>query len=414
MKHLRRNYRGVIARNSDALKRLAIGLSEATSRVEQSFWEQQLIELIDKAFTPAGQEALQATLDRLWEQHPAAYETLADLIEARTESKALIHQGIRYQCLFFCAPLLAWSRLRIPTPMLSADALEGIRAHLYAHIFSRNVKLALADRLLSPDQLPFGFNATHKWARELFNCAVENQPLHLRSQNLPETAEFISDLRFMIGAVLVPEGEPLFRWQEDNCQQEDAFAAWSTQAHALFAQHLPGCTVQLLLPGAFYNTCRQADREARSFFILAGIAYLCTLLECTPDQIMASVAPFYAQESHQPTQEAPPEPARDTPHRNKAADPIVEYRIGLQHKDAETIQHGVVWPIFSEEEVPTAADEIREILQAAGLKEIVMHTHPFPLEYCDDCGAPLFPNEEGETVHTEAPEEPENTPHYLH
>lgn len=397
MKHLRRNYRGVIARNSDAIKRLAIGYTEATSRVEQSFWEDQLIELIDKAFTPAGQEALQATLDRLWEQHPAAYESLADLIEARAESTAITHQGIRYQCLFFCAPLLAWSRLRIPTPQLSADSLEGIRTHLYAHIFSRSVKLALADRLLSPDQLPFGFNATHKWARELFNSALNNQPLHLRSQNLPETAEFISDLRFMIGAVLVPEGEPLFRWQEDNCQQEDAFAAWSSQAHPLFASHLPGCVVQLLLPGAFYSTCRQADRAARSFFILAGIAYLRALLECEAAQISASVAPFHTLEPD-----------------SEATEPIVEYRIGLKHQDAETIQHGVIWPIFSEEETHTAADEIREILQSAGLTDIVMHSHSFPLEYCDDCGAPLFPNVDGETVHTEAPEEPENTPHYLH
>ncbi len=393
MKHLRRNYRGVIARNSDAIKRLAIGLADAASKIEQNYWEQQLTDLIDKSFTPAGQEAMQATLDRLWEQHPNAYELLADLIEARTESTLITHQGTQYQALFFCAPLLAWSRLRIPTPLIPADDLNGMRAHLYAHIFSRDVRIALSDRLLSPDQLPFGFNATHKWARELFASATRNQPLHLRSQSLPETAEFISDLRFLIGAVLVPVGAPLFRWQEDNCQQEDAFAAWSEQALPLFTPHLPGCMVQLLLPGPFYSTCRQADREARSFFILAGIAYLQTLLECSAADLTACVAPFHPPESQEV---------------------IAEYRISLQHRDVEGVQHGVVWPIFSENEQQNATEEIREVLVAAGLTDIVMHTHHFPLEYCEDCGAPLFPNREGETVHTETPEEPEDMPHYLH
>jgi hypothetical protein len=34
----------------------------------------------------------------------------------------------------------------------------------------------------------------------------------------------------------------------------------------------------------------------------------------------------------------------------------------------------------------------------------------FPLEYCDDCGAPMFPNAAGHVVHTEPPEEAEDRP----
>jgi hypothetical protein len=37
------------------------------------------------------------------------------------------------------------------------------------------------------------------------------------------------------------------------------------------------------------------------------------------------------------------------------------------------------------------------------------------LEYCDDCGAPLYPNPEGEPVHAELPEpEEEALPRHLH
>jgi uncharacterized protein YuzB (UPF0349 family) len=39
----------------------------------------------------------------------------------------------------------------------------------------------------------------------------------------------------------------------------------------------------------------------------------------------------------------------------------------------------------------------------------------FPLEYCDDCGAPLYPNPDGEPVHAELPEEQaEAAPRHLH
>jgi uncharacterized Zn finger protein (UPF0148 family) len=38
----------------------------------------------------------------------------------------------------------------------------------------------------------------------------------------------------------------------------------------------------------------------------------------------------------------------------------------------------------------------------------------FLLDYCEECGAPLFPNPEGEVVHAEFPEEGEVAPIHLH
>ena len=40
--------------------------------------------------------------------------------------------------------------------------------------------------------------------------------------------------------------------------------------------------------------------------------------------------------------------------------------------------------------------------------------HRLPLEYCDDCGAPLYPNPDGEPVHAELPEEEASVPRHLH
>jgi hypothetical protein len=44
----------------------------------------------------------------------------------------------------------------------------------------------------------------------------------------------------------------------------------------------------------------------------------------------------------------------------------------------------------------------------------VVLDHRFPLEYCDDCGAPLYPNPEGEPEHAEMPEPEQPAPTHLH
>ncbi|MFM8631392.1 MAG: DUF2863 family protein, partial [Betaproteobacteria bacterium] len=49
-----------------------------------------------------------------------------------------------------------------------------------------------------------------------------------------------------------------------------------------------------------------------------------------------------------------------------------------------------------------------------GLQRILMLRQRLPMEYCDDCGAPLYPNEDGEMVHAELPEVAEQPSQHLH
>jgi hypothetical protein len=45
---------------------------------------------------------------------------------------------------------------------------------------------------------------------------------------------------------------------------------------------------------------------------------------------------------------------------------------------------------------------------------VVFLDHHFPMEFCDDCGAPMYPNPEGELVHAEMPEQPPSNSQVLH
>ena len=58
--------------------------------------------------------------------------------------------------------------------------------------------------------------------------------------------------------------------------------------------------------------------------------------------------------------------------------------------------------------------DVESILRESGIKEVIVHNQEFPLEFCDDCGAPLYPNVEGEAIHAEMPEHSNAVSQTLH
>jgi hypothetical protein len=69
----------------------------------------------------------------------------------------------------------------------------------------------------------------------------------------------------------------------------------------------------------------------------------------------------------------------------------------------------VVWPLLGDDEDQTI-EEVEKALGTLGVSRAIMHGHRFPLEFCDDCGAPMFPNAAGHVVHAEPPDEAEDRP----
>jgi Protein of unknown function (DUF2863) len=96
----------------------------------------------------------------------------------------------------------------------------------------------------------------------------------------------------------------------------------------------------------------------------------------------------------------------EDPHGNAGA----EVRIGIaKTTDDDAVIEGVVWPLLGDDEDQTMED-VDKALRALGISRAVMHSHRFPLEFCDDCGAPMFPNAAGHVVHAEPPDEAEDRP----
>ncbi len=390
MKRSRFARRGALNREAEQLARLAAGLAVSSSRIEDAFWEDRLAAAVDRQLRTGNEETLNLALDHLFGANGRAYDALADLIESRAESGVLGTGGGEFDVALFAAPLLAWSRFTIPSGSLTAGTLAVARTQLQAHVLASGAKFALADFLFSPDQLPRGFVETYRLANQLAKAASEGRDAHIDPRQLPETTRFISDTRYLIGAVATPRGQALFRWQEEDGSREQAATQWAAQGGAALQPLFTGCALEPLLPDAFHAACRNADQGLRIYALRAAVAFLQTVLNVRPQQLRAVVAPFHEER-------------------------LEEYRIGFTQADASQVVHGVVWPLLgAEDETSDCVNQIEAVLEEAGVGSVITLEHRFPLEFCDDCGMPMYPTPEGETSHAELPEDLPQAPAHLH
>ncbi len=390
MKRTRFGSRDRLSRDAAELQRLATGLSESGGQLEDAYWTAQLAELVDSLLKNGAEDDINTALDRLFESNPPAHDELADMVEARAESDRVAVNGQEFDIQLFAAPIMAWSRFSIPACTLPRNTLETLQVHLGAHVFANGVQLTLADFLFSPDQLPRSFCDTWKFTRKLGQAALAGEALHIDTEGMPETNRFLSDVRYLVGAIAVPRGNPLFRWNEKEGSKDGVLKEWTKQGSPNLEPILTGCAWQATLPDGYHAACRNADKMSRPYALKASVAFLQTMLGQMPADIRAVVGPCYDRR-------------------------MEEYRIGLGPKDADDIYHGIVWPLLgAEDEATDTAAEIETVLRETGVKDVLFLDHRFPMEFCEDCGAPFFPNPEGELVHAQLPEQAHTPSQALH
>ncbi|WP_227814545.1 DUF2863 family protein [Nitrogeniibacter aestuarii] len=389
MKRSRPSRREGLSAEAERLVWLANGLAESGNRAEDRFWDQHLTVIVDELLDEGNEAAINDALDFLFNGNTTAYDELADFVESRAECAS--RRSKDEDVILIAAPLLAWSRYRIPATKIPPAVLANLRVHLQAHVLAANVKLSMADFLFSPDHLPVGYCNTARFADAIGAAARRDRDMDIETTDLPETAHFLSDTRYLLFAVAVSRGAPMFRWQEPGGDRETALTQWRTQGGACLMPLLPGCATEVVLPDAYFAASRRADRASRAYSVRASVAFLGTTLAVPASQLRAVVAPFHDRK-------------------------LEEYRIGLTLRDNDTVVHGIVWPILGiEDENGDVPGQIEASLRECGVSDIMMLDHHFPLEFCDDCGSPLYPSPEGEAVHAELPEEDAvQIPRHLH
>ncbi len=374
--------------SADTLAKLARRLSESGSRIEDRLWERRLVEAINDRLARGFADDIETALEELSRTQARAYDDLADLAESCAESATVNVDGKPHDALLLNIPLLAWSRYRLPATTLAPALVDTIGAQIAGHLAARSTRIAVADYLYSIDQLPESFGEVYDMAQRLIGTAAAGKRMKIDGKALREPVMMLADTRYVLAAIIAPQGAPLYHWQETGVDPDAKIAAMTAfreQVGGALAPLMTGCRYRVLAANAFHAALRQADRELREFSLEAAVSYLKLAYEMGPTSLQATIAPF----------------------EDKAVDEI-RVGIGTVGNDDGVIE-GIVWPLLGDEE-ERAQEEIDAALRRLGVSKITAHAHRFPLEYCDDCGAPMFPNPAGHSVHAEPPEDATEQP----
>ncbi|WP_176647849.1 DUF2863 family protein [Duganella sp. SG902] len=408
-----------LSAESQRLATYAQAVGQAASRIEERAWEHSLDAQLQKLLKTGHQDTIDATLNALFKEDLNAYDVLMDSVEAVSESSHLTidtADGVskQFDVLLVAAPILAWTRFAIASGAIPSDILQTLSAHFSAHLLADGTQMAMSPTLFSIDQLPRSHVETYGKVQKLAQAALKGTTLKADTK-VPETAPFLADTRYLLAVVVAPAGAPLFRWQMPEHQasfaaeRSAALEQWRTQATPTVNRLLPGCGVELLLPEAYYMACREADKLIRPVSIRAAVHYLTHTLAVEPNELRAVIAGFGEE---------------------NAEGQIDEYRVAFTQRSSTDVIYGVVWPLYGQEDEEgtppegpgalnalqkplTPVEDITAHLNAAGVTQVKKLGERYVMEFCDDCGAPLFADPQGELAHAEMPEDaPTGTEHF--
>ena len=387
-----------LAAESQRLVNLSLAVAQSASRVEDLAWQEKLDLYVAKNLKQHHQDILDAAAENLFASQPNGYEVLVETLETISTSGIFEFQGQKYCSLLIAAPILAWTRFEIASGAVSHDVLASISKHLCAHLLADQAKLRLLPNLYSIDQLPRNHSETYAMMERHSLALLKNSAAPIEAERA-QTVPFLADVRYILGVVTVTINAPLFQWQmleaPYDCvkAKNAALENWQQQVEPAIKNLLPGCGIELLLPEAYYTACREADIKIRPASIRSAVFYLTQTLGKEANQLNIVIAACGVQE---------------TPGQ------IDEFRISFCLVDAPEVIYGVVWPLYQAEDQLAALGidengeingDIPEILMECGITNIVQLDEIFAMEFCDDCGTPLFADREAELVHPEMPED---------
>ena len=398
MKRIRSKSPRRLTRDAERLIALSTGLSVSGSRAEDRVWEAEISALVVKAVDGGNDPMLDAALDHTFQSNPIAHDVLAELIEAAAESTQLNADGTNWDVLLLALPMVAWSRYAIPSGPVPQEIGDAVVTHLKAHVLATDARAAMSPYLYSIDQMPRDFSNVRKMTVKLGDAAIHRTNPRFDFSRAPETAPLLADSRFLLAAVAVPAGTPLFRWQEksEKLTRTDCLERWVAQGRPNLARLLPGTAFECCLPDAYFHNCRESDRRVRPYSLRAAIGFLEDTLKTNGGHLRAIIA-------------------------GVGDEMVDEYRIAFTQRGQDEVVHGVVWPLFGREDddqveagKPTPREEIEAIFKECKIGEVLKLSELYAPEFCEDCGAPLFVDADKETVHAELPEEADSPPAHYH
>ena len=396
---------GTVRLPADARRLMALteALALSGSRVEDIYWENQITAVLNKLLKGKANRHIESALEALVPERMAAYEILVEMAETCSESIALTVADQDYDVLLFSAPLLVWTRYQLPLPSaITAKDKTLITQALHDHVLAPDVKLALLPEIVSFEQMPQTFHETARLTQQLGQMALGKKAVTPEIRPMANTEGMLADARFIIGAIAVPKGQPVFCWQTSGenivAERLACLTRWEATVAPVLQTRYTACSIDFVQPDAYYINSREADRRIRPLALKSAVIWLQNAANLRGTELQAAIL-------------------------GCGETMVEEYRVGFTTRHSNQVIYGCVWPILSKEEAaaiqgdlqqPSIPEEIAAYLAEVGVTDVKQLSGLGTTEICEDCGAPFFPNALGEMMHPKLPDETDLEPRHFH
>ena len=396
---------GTVRLPADARRLMALteALALSGSRVEDIYWENHITAVLNKLLKGKANRHIESALEALVPERMAAYEILVEMAETCSESIALTVADQDYDVLLFSAPLLVWTRYQLPLPSaITAKDKTLITQALHDHVLAPDVKLALLPEIVSFEQMPQTFHETARLTQQLGQMALGKKTATPEIRPMANTEGMLADARFIIGAIAVPKGQPVFCWQTSGenivAERLACLTRWEATIAPVLQTRYTACSIDFVQPDAYYINSREADRRIRPLALKSAVIWLQNAANLRGTELQAAIL-------------------------GCGETMVEEYRVGFTTRHSNQVIYGCVWPILSKEEAaaiqgdlqqPSIPEEIAAYLAEVGVTDVKQLSGLGTTEICEDCGAPFFPNALGEMMHPELPDETDLEPRHFH
>lgn len=459
MKHIRKKISPRLSKDANNLIDMAHAAVFSGSRAETVYWNAHIETLATNLLDTGGDAALEAALDEAYKTNPDAHDLLAESIEAAAESAFFEVDGVGYQALLISVPIIAWSKYNIASGKMNVADIVPLENALRAYVLADGAMVSLSAYLYSIDQLPQSFSGTRVLLKTLAEAAMNGDLPAPYSLKQTDTPDMPADSRMLLGVVLAPRGQPLFRWQVGAALDATGTAAAASSSKTSAAS-MAKKTKESAIKNTKLDKAAQAAIAAKAAKTKSGAAIknatqdatnsAMSRTECLTNWVahgkplIAKLIPGATFECGLPDgffHNCRECDRRVRPHMMRGAvDHLVaalstspaklhaiiasvgeaqvdEYRVGFALKSNGVIVNGAIWPLIGEEDDdthPGPREEIEAILKAAHVGTITKLPGLLPPEACEDCGAPLFYDADAEAVHPQMPDDSNQSPQHYH
>ena len=364
------------------LIRLTSVLEQCSSHMQAEPYENRLREICNSLLARGDDSDIRSATAYFQKLDPDgyAYDKLSTIAEDCAESV----EDEEGAALLLLIPILAWSRYRNYYGVLDETTLADIADCVRENFATPRAHDDAGAHMISYDHL-ISSNLAVRDLVQLMRRQEHGSAVPLSGLMREAPPPDFADSRYILCCVAASKREDLFRGTDETLvDAARGMMNFCLKTHEILELTMLGSVFEVQPAGGYYRTWRDTEPVMRAWALTSLVDFTESMGFAAAD-LVATIGLFV------------PGP-RDS-------NPMSELRISLSRKtDRDSVLCGISWGVLPSE-IDAFTQTARDLLDSKRITDVVEHEQSFRLEWCEDCGAPLYATPSGLVVHNELPED---------